>query len=203
MPGPDLSYDGADLRNACGLLDGVAGRFHRRCAYRGRACTQSCSSPPPARVGGGGQGELHLIHHVAFRAETKQRTSSILSNHPPCYLIDRLRKPLYSMTGVDAEHRLFPCIFSMENARALFAFPTLTFLRYRREHFECIEFVKLLDQNAIRDRLRQRSEDGGVDRSDYGSAFVAFERDLLPVRFGHNAADAIDASTPMGNDGEM
>jgi len=27
MPSPDLSFDGADLRNACGLLDGIAGRF--------------------------------------------------------------------------------------------------------------------------------------------------------------------------------
>jgi hypothetical protein len=75
------------------------------------------------------------------------------------------------VTGVNTEHRLIARFFPLENAGASFALPTLTFLRYRREHFGCIEFVKLLDQNAIRDRLRQRSEDGGVDRSDYGSAF--------------------------------
>ena len=68
------------------------------------------------------------------------------------------------MARVDAEHRLIACFFPLENAGAPFAFPTLTFRRYRREHFRRIEFVKLVDQNAIRDRLCQRFENGGVDR---------------------------------------
>jgi len=58
---------------------------------------------------------------------------------------------------VDAEHRLIACFFPLENAGAPFAFPTLTFRRYRREHFRRIEFVKLVDQNAIRpERLLNR-----------------------------------------------
>jgi len=104
---------------------------------------------------------------------------------------------------VDAEHRLIACFFPLENAGAPFAFPTLTFRRYRREHFRRIEFVKLVDQNAIRDRLCQRFENGGVDRSDDGSTFVALERYLLFVEFGHDAADAVDASAAMRNDWEM
>ena len=104
---------------------------------------------------------------------------------------------------MDAEHRLIACFFPLENAGAPFPFPTLAFFRYRREHFRRIEVVKLVDQNAIRDRLRQRLEDGDVDGSDHGPTFVALERNLVPVRFGHNAADAIDASAPMGYDGEM
>ena len=72
-------------------------------------------------------------------------------------LVDRLRKPLYLVTGVDAEHRLIARFFPLENAGAPFAFPTLTFRRYRREHFRRIEFVKLVDQNAIRpERLLNR-----------------------------------------------
>jgi len=104
---------------------------------------------------------------------------------------------------MDAEHRLIARIFPLENTGAPFAFPTLAFLRYGREHFRRIEFVKLVDQNAIRDRLGQRLEDGGVDRSDHGPTFVAFERDLLPVRFRHDATDAVNASASMWNDGEM
>jgi hypothetical protein len=61
-------------------------------------------------------------------------------------------------------------------------FPTLTFLRYRREHFGCIEFVKLVDQDAIRDRPCQRFEDGGVDGSDDGSTFVAAPVIVFPKK---------------------
>jgi hypothetical protein len=129
--------------------------------------------------------------------------SQPFANPPAILLVDRLRKPFYLVARVDAEHRLIARIFPLKNAGARFALATLTFLRYRREDFGRIEFVKLVDQNAVRDRLRQRLEDGGVDCSDDGSTFVALERDLLPVRFGHDAADAIDASTSMRNDGEM
>jgi hypothetical protein len=82
---------------------------------------------------------------------------------------DARNTPLYSVTGVNAEHRLIARIVPLENAWAPFAFLTLTFLRNRREHFRRIDFVKLVDQDAIRDRLRQRLEDGGVDGSDDGS----------------------------------
>jgi hypothetical protein len=118
-------------------------------------------------------------------------------------LVDRFWNALYSVTGVNAEHRLVARFFPLENTGAPFAFSMLTFLRYGREHFRRIEFVKLVDQDAIRDRLGQRFEDGGVDGSDYGSTFVALKRYLLPVQFRHDAAYAIDASAPMRYDGEV
>jgi len=106
------------------------------------------------------------------------------------------------VTGVNAEHGLIARFFTVENSGALIAFLTLAFFRYGREHFRRIEFIKLVNQDALRDRPCQRLENGGVDCSDYGPTFVALERDLFPVRFRHDAADAIDASAAMGNDGE-
>jgi len=104
---------------------------------------------------------------------------------------------------MDAEHLLIARIFPLENTWAAFAIPTLAFLRDGREHFRRIEFLKLVDQDAVRDRLGQRFQDGSVDVSDYRSTLVAFERDLLAVRFRHDATGAIDASGAMGNDREM
>jgi hypothetical protein len=63
---------------------------------------------------------------------------------------------------VDAEHRLIACFFPLENAGAPFPFPTLAFFRYRREHFRRIEVVKLVDQNAIRDRLGISAKNGRI-----------------------------------------
>ena len=107
------------------------------------------------------------------------------------------------MARVDAEHRLIACILPLENTGAPFAFLTLAFLRYGREEFGGIEFIKLVDHDAIRDRLGQRLEDGGVDGSDYGSTFVAFERNVIALRFRHDATDAVDSSRSVGNDREM
>jgi hypothetical protein len=183
----------------------------------------SCSFPIPVSVCSGADGGLgrwfldgwrfgqwlSFLAVLAFEFgdsfgdRNSVTVQTLFANPPAMLLVDRLRRPVYFVARVDAKHRLIARFFPLENAGAPFAFPTLTFLRDGREHFGCMEFVKLVDQNAIRDRLRQRLKDGGVDCSDDGSTLVALERYLFPVQFGHDAADASDTSAAMRNDGEM
>jgi hypothetical protein len=119
--------------------------------------------------------------------------------------VERTHAPIRNFVArVDAENLLIANIRSLKDAGATVALITLAFLGNRSQNFRRMGFVKFVENNLIRDRLLKRLQDGGIDRSHYGSAFVAFERDdLFPVLFWHNAAAAVDASASMRDDREM
>jgi len=91
----------------------------------------------------------------------------------------------------------------MKAAWAMFAVSTLTFFRDRREHFRRIGFVKLVDNDAVRDRLLPRQKDGGIDCSHLGPTLIAFQRDLVAVLFRHDGTVALDASFAVEHYGEV